>query len=107
MKTIGTKPKTKKFSFRGATFFTKTLSGVCDFSKQYVHFATGWTFEGNEGVCSDLLLAVAKKFKLDENDELGLWMADKFKSAEQLNRISLLKADISSSGGNPDSRGDE
>lgn len=102
---VGKEYPRKTLNFRGCEFYTRTLGGVDDFSKQYVYFATGWTFDGHDGVCSDLMYAITNKLKLDENDEMGLWMKDKFKSKEQMEQSERLKSEIREAGGDPDCRG--
>lgn len=106
-KVVGNEYRRMTFTFRGVEFFTRTLSGVGDFSQLFVHYATGWTWAGHSGVCSDLIYAISSRFELDENGEFGFWMADKFKSPEQLQNIEKLKNEIRAGGGNPDSRGTE
>lgn len=103
--TSGHRPEIKKFSFRGIDFYTKTLSAICIFSGENINFATGWTFDGHVGVCSDLIYAISTAFRLDENEELGFWMEDKFRSPTQRKNIKALEDEIVKSGGNPNCKG--
>ena len=91
------KPKLEiSFNFRGVRFFTKNLGAVDPVQHTFVWFAVAsWTHPKASGCFGSLTTAIIDYFYTW--DEFGLASAKKFRTAEQLEKLSKLENEINKS----------